>query len=108
MHKLTCVSLSIAAALVFCFAGQAQAGWSAPVASSIALEPSLPVISIKDNKKHHGDHKGKNQQAKNKKHKDDDNDNEQTNESSKGNGTTPGKSNPSSNENVLWGDYFQQ
>ena len=81
MHTLTGVSLSIGAALVFCFAGQAQAGWSALAASSAGLEASLPVISVKDKKKHRGDHDGDHQgkSAKNKKHKD--HDGEQSNPS---------------------------
>jgi hypothetical protein len=68
VNKLTGVSLLIGAALVFCFAGQAQAGWSALAASRSGLEASLPVISVKDKKKHHdGDHQGKS--ARNKKQK---------------------------------------
>lgn len=72
MHKLRGVSLSIGAALAFCFTGQAQAGWSALAASSSGLDASLPVISVKDKKKHRGDHDGDHQgkSAKNKKQKD--------------------------------------
>jgi hypothetical protein len=105
INKLAYVALPIGA-LVFCFAGQALAGWSGPAASSFALETLSPVISIKDNKKHH---EGKNQKAKNKNHKDHDDDGqEQTNETSKGNATTPGSSSKcDGNENVLIGDYCQ-
>jgi hypothetical protein len=77
MHRLVVLSIG---ALVFCFLVPAQAGWNGPTGSSFALETVTPVISIKDNKKHHD---GKNKKAKNKKHKDhDDDDGEQANTNS--------------------------
>jgi hypothetical protein len=54
MLKQACIALAVST-LVFCFGIRlVQAGWSG-AGSSLTLSASSPLISIKKNKKHHGE-----------------------------------------------------